>query len=90
MVFEDYLRLVRLPNLFTVPTNILVGYFALIAPVHIDVVQLLLLVTSSILLYASGLVLNDYFDIQIDLKERPYRPLPSRKISKQRACERLR
>jgi 4-hydroxybenzoate polyprenyltransferase len=86
MVFEDYLRLVRLPNLFTVPSNILVGYFALIAPVHIDVVQLLLLVTSSVLLYTSGLVLNDYFDIQIDLKERPYRPLPSRKISKQRAC----
>lgn len=86
MVLQDYLRLVRLPNLFTVPSNILVGYFALITPIHFDVVQLLLLATTSILLYASGLVLNDYFDIQIDLKERPYRPLPSGKISKQRAC----
>jgi 4-hydroxybenzoate polyprenyltransferase len=85
-LLEDYLRLIRLPNLFTVPSNVLVGYFALIAPIHIDVVQLLLLATSSILLYASGLVLNDYFDIQTDLKERPYRPLPSGKISRRTAC----
>jgi 4-hydroxybenzoate polyprenyltransferase len=85
-LLEDYLRLIRLPNLFTVPSNVLVGYFALIAPIHIDVVQLLLLAASSILLYASGLVLNDYFDIQTDLKERPYRPLPSGKISGRTAC----
>jgi 4-hydroxybenzoate polyprenyltransferase len=86
LLLEDYLRLIRLPNLFTVPSNVLVGYFALIAPIHIDVVQLLLLAASSILLYASGLVLNDYFDIQTDLKERPYRPLPSGKISRRTAC----
>jgi 4-hydroxybenzoate polyprenyltransferase len=85
LLLEDYLRLIRLPNLFTVPSNILVGYFALITPIHTDVVQLLLLATSSILLYASGLVFNDYFDIQTDLKERPYRPLPSGKISKRTA-----
>jgi 4-hydroxybenzoate polyprenyltransferase len=43
---------------------------------------LVLLVTSSILLYTSGLVFNDYFDIETDIKERPYRPLPSGRISK--------
>ena len=85
LLLEDYLRLIRLPNLFTVPSNILVGYFTLITPIHIDVIQLLLLATSSILLYSSGLVFNDYFDIQTDLKERPYRPLPSGKISKRTA-----
>jgi 4-hydroxybenzoate polyprenyltransferase len=85
-LLEDYLRLIRLPNLFTVPSNILVGYLALIAPFHTDVLQLLLLATSSILLYASGLIFNDYFDIETDLKERPYRPLPSGKISKRTAC----
>src|SRR5918912_2081091 len=84
-LLEDYLRLIRLPNLFTVPSNILVGYLALITPFHIDVLQLLLLATSSILLYASGLIFNDYFDIQTDLMERPYRPLPSGKISKRTA-----
>lgn len=85
LLLEDYLRLIRLPNLFTVPSNILVGYFALIRPIHTDIVQLSLLAASSILLYASGLVFNDYFDIQIDLNERPCRPLPSGKISKRRA-----
>jgi 4-hydroxybenzoate polyprenyltransferase len=34
------------------------------------------------LLYIAGIVLNDYFDIEIDKRERPSRPLPSGKISK--------
>ena len=81
----DYLRLIRLPNLFTVPSNILAGYFSLVTPVHAGSVQLFLLASSSILLYTSGIVFNDYFDIETDVKERPYRPLPSRRIAKQQA-----
>jgi 4-hydroxybenzoate polyprenyltransferase len=82
LLLRDYLRLIRLPNIFTVPSNILSGYFALVAVAHTDVLQLVLLATSSMLLYTSGLVFNDYFDIETDLKERPYRPLPSGRISK--------
>jgi 4-hydroxybenzoate polyprenyltransferase len=78
----DYLRLVRLPNIFTVPSNILSGYFALVTLTSADALQLVLLVSSSVLLYTSGLVFNDYFDIEADIKERPYRPLPSGRISK--------
>ena len=78
----DYLRLVRLPNIFTVPSNILSGYFALVTLTSADALQLVLLVSSSVLLYTSGLVFNDYFDIETDIKERPYRPLPSGRISK--------
>ena len=78
----DYLRLVRLPNIFTVPSNILSGYFALVALAKTDALQLVLLATSSMLLYTSGLVFNDYFDIETDLKERPSRPLSSGRISK--------
>jgi 4-hydroxybenzoate polyprenyltransferase len=80
----DYLRLVRLPNVFTVPSNILAGYFALVMPVHASV-QLFLLASSSMLLYLSGIVFNDYFDIETDLKERAYRPLPSGRIAKRTA-----
>ena len=36
-------------------------------------------------LYVSGVIFNDYFDIEIDRKERPFRPLPSGSISAQRA-----
>ncbi|MFL6458357.1 MAG: UbiA family prenyltransferase [Nitrososphaeraceae archaeon] len=81
----DYLRLVRLPNVFTIPSNILAGHFALVMPFHANALQLFLLVSSSMLIYISGIVFNDYFDIETDLKERPYRPLPSGRIAKRTA-----
>jgi 4-hydroxybenzoate polyprenyltransferase len=40
---------------------------------------------SSGLLYIAGVVLNDYFDVEVDRRERPSRPLPSGSISKERA-----
>jgi 4-hydroxybenzoate polyprenyltransferase len=82
---KEYLRLIRLPNVFTTPSNILAGYFAAVtaaAAAEADGVHLIALMVSSGLLYIAGIVLNDYFDIEIDKKERPSRPLPSGKISK--------
>lgn len=38
---------------------------------------------ASVSLYAGGVVLNDYFDREIDAKERPERPIPSGKVSKE-------
>ena len=82
---RQYLLLIRVPNLFTVPSNILAGYFATISTANADVDQLLSLIVSSILLYVSGIVLNDYFDINVDRKERPSRPLASGRITKRSA-----
>ncbi len=82
--FKDYLLLIRLPNLFTLPSNILVG-FAIASALTLtftSFVQVLLLVTISIFLYCVGLVLNDLFDYNIDKKERPDRPLASGRISR--------
>ena len=82
---KDYLILVRLPNLFTLPTNVLVGY-AIVSPITMtSYIQVLLLVTISILLYCVGLILNDIYDYNIDKKERPNRPLPSGKVSRRAA-----
>lgn len=39
--------------------------------------NIVLLCVASVLLYASGVVLNDYFDRKIDAIERPERPIPS-------------
>ncbi|MGI0032384.1 MAG: UbiA family prenyltransferase [Nitrososphaeraceae archaeon] len=80
--FRDYLILVRLPNLFTLPSNILVGLVIVSALTQTTYVQVLLLVTISILHYCVGIILNDLCDFNIDKKERPYRPLPSGKISR--------
>ena len=74
---KEYLLLIRLPNVFTVPSNILAGYFAAITLAEADSAHLVALVAPSCLLYVAGIVLNDYFDIEIDKRERPFRPLPS-------------
>ena len=84
---RDYLVLVRLPNLFTLPSNILVG-MAIVSSLAFTLTsftQFLLLVTISVLLYCVGIVLNDLYDFDIDKKERPNRPLPSGKISRRSA-----
>jgi 4-hydroxybenzoate polyprenyltransferase len=82
---NDYLLLIRLPNVFTTPSNILAGYFAAVTVAQADSVHLIALMVSSGLLYVAGIVLNDYFDIEIDKRERPSRPLPSGNISKRHA-----
>ncbi len=79
---KEYLLLIRLPNVFTTPSNILAGYFAVVAVAEANGAHLIALMVSSGLLYIAGIVLNDYFDIEIDKRERPFRPLPSGKISK--------
>ena len=81
-MLRQYLLLVRAPNLFTVPSNILTGYFAMTPVGLTDTGALLLLVVSSIFLYMSGIILNDYFDIEVDRRERPNRPLASGRIEK--------
>lgn len=82
-MLRQYLILVRLPNVFTAPSNVLTGYLAAVVPAaNADALQLFLLLLSSILLYIAGIVFNDYFDIELDKRERPYRPLPSGGITK--------
>ena len=89
-MFRQYIILVRLPNVFTAASNILSGYFTIVATVsssfiNIHILYLAGLMTSSSLLYLAGIVFNDYFDIEIDKKERLTRPLPSGKITKRKA-----
>ena len=83
---KEYLLLIRLPNVFTAPSNVLAGYFAAALTLDkTDSWDLVPLIVSSCLLYVAGIVLNDYFDLKIDSKERPFRPLPSGAISKKHA-----
>ncbi|WP_166285511.1 UbiA family prenyltransferase [Candidatus Nitrosotalea sp. FS] len=81
-MFKKYLQLARLPNAFTSPTNVVAGYLTVTPISELNYVNLGILMASSMLFYVSGVVFNDYFDIEIDRKERPSRPLPSGAISK--------
>lgn len=82
---RQYLILIRPPNVLTVLTNILAGYFSLTSPADASAVQVSMLMVSSSLLYISGIVFNDYFDLETDSRERPGRPLPSGRISNKNA-----
>ncbi len=68
-------RLLRLPNLFTVPGDPLAGF--MLATGGVLDWRVAGAMATSLLLYCAGLLLNDYFDRHIDARERPDRPIPS-------------
>ncbi|MGD0899141.1 MAG: UbiA family prenyltransferase [Thermoguttaceae bacterium] len=92
---RSYLELLRLPNIFTAMADVAMGFLFLGGgPDQVPGAWsaggeltrqgywlLGLLVASSSLLYAAGVVLNDVFDLATDRQERPCRPLPSGRIS---------
>ena len=82
---KQYLLLIRLPNVFTALSNVVAGYFSLTRPSDASFIDLSMLIASSVLLYVFGIILNDYFDLETDRKERPFRPLPSGRVSKRSA-----
>lgn len=83
MLLKAYLTLLRPANVITALADILAG-MAIVGFVWKDLTPIFLLV-STIGLYGGGVVLNDYFDLAIDSKERPERPIPSGKVSKRSA-----
>jgi 4-hydroxybenzoate polyprenyltransferase len=81
-----WLRLLRLPNLLTVPGDVLAGFLLAASAPAMGWVRLLCAFSAGWLLYAAGLILNDLFDYAEDLRDRPRRPLPSREISREAAA----
>lgn len=75
-----YARLLRMPNVFTAMADIAMAGLAAGALPDRWLGFLCLLLASSCL-YCSGMVWNDYFDIEEDRRDRGYRPLPSGAIS---------
>jgi 4-hydroxybenzoate polyprenyltransferase len=79
-------RLLRLPNVFTAFADIGLGLCATAAlsPDSVDNSfwwKAAFLLASSGCLYSAGMVWNDYFDLAEDRRDRPFRPLPSGRIS---------
>jgi 4-hydroxybenzoate polyprenyltransferase len=75
-----YAQLVRLPNTFTAMADIFLG--ALATGLFLQRWYVLLcLLGASTMLYWSGMIWNDYFDLDQDRKERPGRPLASGRVS---------
>ena len=74
---RGYFQLLRPANVVTALANILAGY-AIVGRGRPEVLPWLLAATSG--LYAGGIVLNDYFDREVDAVERPERPIPSGRV----------
>ncbi len=76
----SWASLIRLPNTFTVIADSTAG-FLLAAGTLEPIGRYLPTVLSVVLLYWSGMVLNDLWDVQRDRIERPGRPLAAGRIS---------
>jgi len=81
-----YAKLVRVPNLFTAPPDVVLGA-AIVSSFGyaVRMESVAALAVASMLLYAAGTTLNDYFDAEEDAQERPERPIPSGDISRKQA-----
>lgn len=75
-----WMQLMRLPNVFTAMADVAMGFLFTHETGAPAGVLMLLLIASSCL-YTAGMVLNDVFDVEIDRRERPIRPLPSGRVS---------
>ncbi len=92
---QAWLRLVRAPNLPSVPGDPLAGLCLALAsgsaapPATGFLAQVLAGTLAAVAAYAGGLVDNDLVDLERDRRERPDRPLPSGRIAL-RTARRLR
>jgi 4-hydroxybenzoate polyprenyltransferase len=72
-------RLLRLPNLLTVPGDPIAG-FLLVTHGNGRPLSAAWAAAASLCFYVAGLIVNDLCDIDVDRQERPDRPLPSGQI----------
>src|SRR6476660_3397733 len=74
-----YLELIRAPAVFTALADVMLGFFFAYRPTLFDPqlpptppwALLVILLGASALLYTAGMALNDFFDAQVDARERP-------------------
>jgi 4-hydroxybenzoate polyprenyltransferase len=78
-VIKSYLDLCRVSNLATVWTNVLAA--VVLSGAAFQWHPFILLLCSLSLLYSAGMCLNDIYDAKIDVDKKPFRPIPSGRIS---------
>src|SRR5436309_12019196 len=87
---RTYGQLIRLPNVFTALADIILGALASTEFAGSSLsgsweVKLALLLAASACLYSGGMVWNDFFDLEQDKRERPFRPIASGRVSRRSA-----
>ena len=77
--WRDWLQLARISNTPTVVSNSVAGAALVVASPDAGTVAVVAVAMA--LFYTAGMVLNDVFDLEIDRRQRPERPLPSGRVS---------
>jgi hypothetical protein len=77
---EGWLQLARISNTPTVVSNSVAG--AVLASTAAEPGSVAVVAGAMALFYTAGMVLNDVLDYEVDLRERPERPLPSGTVSR--------
>ena len=75
-----WLQLSRVSNTPTVVSNSVAG--AVLASTTAEVGEVAVVAGSMALFYTAGMILNDLLDYEVDVRERPERPLPSGAVSR--------
>jgi hypothetical protein len=75
-----WLQLARISNTPTVVSNTVAG--AVLASTVADAGAVAVVAVAMALFYTAGMILNDLLDYEIDVRERPERPLPSGAVSR--------
>ncbi len=77
-------QLVRLPTVFTVIAQVLAAFIVAAGTADSATAampRMLLILLAGISIYWAGMILNDVWDFEEDLRDRPFRPLPSGQIA---------
>jgi 4-hydroxybenzoate polyprenyltransferase len=77
---EGWLQLARISNTPTVVSNSVAG--AVLASTAAEVGEVAVVAGAMALFYTAGMILNDVLDYEVDVRERPERPLPSGAVSR--------
>ena len=82
---QAHLSLARISNAPTVVSNVLAGAALASVAATVTLGGVVLLVVAMVLYYTAGMYLNDLFDLELDRRERPERPLPSGQLTEREA-----
>jgi len=83
---NPYLEIIRPANGAMAAVAVLVGYIVAIGSVAITLPAAAAML-SAFLILSGGMAVNDYYDVAIDKKNKPHRPIPSGRMRRTRAFQ---
>ncbi|MEP7170886.1 MAG: UbiA family prenyltransferase, partial [Bacteroidota bacterium] len=89
----NFLKLIRLPNLFIIALAQYLIRYTIIIPIlatynlasSVSEINFFLVVLSTVLIAAGGYIINDYYDLQIDLINKPEKIIVSKQVTKKQS-----